>query len=185
MLAAYQSGIIDFGENQVQSAQSKITTLADLPINWHFIGTIQSNKLKKIAQLFSWIQSITTIDQATAIANTLPEKNFNICVQVKLGQKEPRNACLLDDCEKLFESILKLPNINLRGLMYLPENNLTNQQLANNYQTINQQFKLLAPRFNLDTLSIGMSNDYKIAIQNGSTMIRPGNKIFNDLTNRN
>lgn len=178
ILQAHKSGIYDFGENYCQNAILKINKLKTFNLTWHFIGSIQSNKIKTIGENFQWIQSITKIEQIETLNKYHSTKKFNICIQIALNKHEREQACLLQDTEKLLTSINKYKNIQCKGLMYLPPAEISTSKLANSFQIIQDTFFHLQKKFQLDTLSMGMSGDFKIAIANGSNMIRIGKKLF-------
>jgi pyridoxal phosphate enzyme (YggS family) len=178
IIEAYNAGITDFGENYCQDATLKIKQLQQYNLTWHFIGSIQTNKLKKIGKNFTWIQSITSLKQIQKLCFYYPEKVFNICIQVKVDDSEKRHACLFPQATTLLESIEKYNNINLRGIMYLPPANLSNKDLQKKYYLTQQYYFKIKNRFKLDTLSMGMSTDHNTAIINNANMIRVGKIIF-------
>ena len=178
---AAATGITDFGENFLQEAEDKITALADLELNWHFIGPIQSNKTRGIAENFNWVQSL----DREKIARRLSEQRssdlpaLNVCVQVNLSQESSKSGIGLEGAAALAQLVNELPNLCLRGLMAIPapEENLELQrqcfaELAAEYYRLQALFP------SMDTLSMGMSNDYEAAIAEGSTMVRLGTALF-------
>ena len=183
--AAFSAGLSAFGESYLQEAREKITALSSFPIEWHFIGPIQSNKAKVIAQQFNWVHSVYRKKIAwqlnEARSQTLPR--LNICLQVNMdNQKEA--GISPSELAEFAQYILTLPRLHLRGLMMIPnpdldENQLylTFFQLANMLRSLNTQLHLY-----LDILSMGMSDDLQIAIRAGSTMIRIGRAIFGERT---
>ncbi len=200
ILELYDLGIKNFGENYVQEALPKIQALKDFVsplagetdqralgllgregVTWHFLGPIQSNKTKLIAENFDWVHSVDTIKTAQRLSNQRPKDlpKLKLCIQININQ-EPSKSGLTNfqDLRNLAQEILKLPNLNLMGLMCIPENNL------NKIQDSFSQLKNLLDQLNLNlnlelkTLSMGMSGDFKEAILEGSTMIRVGTKLF-------
>ncbi len=178
---AAQAGVRDFGENYLQEAESKIAALASLGLCWHFIGPIQSNKTRMIAELFDWVHSI----ERDKIARRLSEQRpagmppLNVCVQVNLSGEKSKSGCTLQDVDALCDEIALLSGLKLRGLMAIPapldqldEQRAAFAPLADRFQRL----KRLHP--GMDTLSIGMSNDFEAAIAEGSTQIRLGTAIF-------
>ncbi|MHB1221363.1 MAG: YggS family pyridoxal phosphate-dependent enzyme [Gammaproteobacteria bacterium] len=179
--AAYQAGQHLFGENHLQEALDKINQLSKLNIEWHFIGSIQRNKTKKIAEHFSWVQSVDN----QLIIDRLNEQRpthfppLNICLEVNLSGEASKSGVHLNDVIQLATYCKHLPNIRLRGLMSIPAPSL-------DFATQRAQFKLLfecyqmlqQQGFQLDTLSMGMSDDFEAAIAEGSTMVRIGTRIF-------
>lgn len=184
---AYQVGQRDFGENYLQEAIEKITTLSHLPdIQWHFIGPIQSNKTKQIAQYFNWVHSVDRIKIAQRLNSHLNEKtqshigqdtSLNICLQVNISEESSKSGIMVNDLFSLAEVVDKCDKLTLRGLMAIPEKNAG----AASYLKMQHLFKKLQAQYpTVDTLSMGMSNDLDIAIANGSTMVRIGTAIFGE-----
>jgi pyridoxal phosphate enzyme (YggS family) len=179
--AALQAGQIDFGENYLQEALKKISAFPDTPIVWHFIGQIQSNKTKKIAEYFSWVQSVHDFKIATRLNKQRPSHlpPLNICLQVDLTHDQSKTGVTLAALKTLATQCLSLPNIRLRGLMFigLEEKNFEKQR--DNFSLVHQAWlQLRAQGFQLDTLSMGMSGDFEAAIAEGSTLVRIGTGIF-------
>lgn len=179
---AFQHGIIDFGENYFQEAEKKIAQLKKLPIKWHFIGPVQSNKAKSIASLFSWVHSIDRIKVATMLSESRPLNlpPLNVCLQINLTSEATKSGVTSEEAMELAYAVSQLPNLNLRGLMTIPPplNDVQEQyqlflQLKQLMQLINQQLNL-----NMDTLSMGMSDDLIPAIKAGATIVRIGQAIF-------
>ncbi|WP_025819877.1 YggS family pyridoxal phosphate-dependent enzyme [Shewanella marina] len=181
--AAYQAGQRKFGENYVQEGVDKITQMqTQYPdIEWHFIGPLQSNKSKLIAEHFDWMHTLDRDKIAQRLASQRPSgmAPLNVCIQVNISQEQSKSGIAIDDIEQLADKISQMPQLNLRGLMAIPTatDDLTIQQ--HECQQLNNAFLKLKQRYPmLDTLSIGMSNDLEIAIANGSTMVRIGSAIF-------
>ncbi len=178
---AYAAGQRHFGENYLQEALDKQAQLSDLAITWHFIGPIQSNKTQLIAQHFDWVHGIDRPKIAMRLndARAKHSKPLQVCVQVNISHEPSKSGVLVADLEALVATIARLPHLQLRGLMAIPA---PSQNI--NIQT--QQFKqvrecydnLLAKAYALDTLSMGMSDDYPIAIQQGATIVRIGSALF-------
>ncbi|MCH7814981.1 MAG: YggS family pyridoxal phosphate-dependent enzyme [Proteobacteria bacterium] len=175
------AGIEDFGENYLQEATEKIALLDDLDLNWHFIGPIQANKTRGIAEHFDWVHSVAR----EKIARRLSEQRLdskaplNVCVQVNLSSQAGKSGTTLEQARALCECIDLLPNLNLRGLMAIPAPlpDLESQrtcfrQLANEFERLAKQFPAM------DTLSMGMSDDFEAAIAEGSTLVRIGTAVF-------
>ena len=178
---AAAAGIKDFGENYFQEALEKIEGLSDLELSWHFIGPIQSNKTRGIAEHFDWVQSVDREKIARRLSdqrtNTRPP--LNVCVQVNLSAETSKSGLDLQSAASLCASIAQLPNLSLRGLMAIPAplSDLQAQRegfrrLATEHQKLQQHYP------SMDTLSMGMSNDYEAAIAEGSTLIRIGTALF-------
>jgi len=178
---AYQAGQTVFGENYLQEALDKQVQLSDLNIEWHFIGPIQSNKTLPISQHFSWVHSVDRLKIAQRLNESRPE-NFpplQVCIQVNISNEDSKSGVLPDDLASLATEIRKLPKLKLRGLMAIPAPTQDiNQQIAQ-FKRVRQCYDaLLAKGFTLDTLSIGMSDDYPAAIAQGATLVRIGSALF-------
>jgi len=178
---AYQAGQTVFGENYLQEALDKQAQLSDLNIEWHFIGPIQSNKTQPISQHFSWVHSVDRLKIAQRLNESRPE-NFpplQVCIQVNISNEDSKSGVLPDDLASLAAEIRNLPKLKLRGLMAIPAPTQDiNQQIAQ-FKRVRQCYDaLLAKGFTLDTLSIGMSDDYPAAIAQGATLVRIGSALF-------
>ncbi|MBF0263894.1 MAG: YggS family pyridoxal phosphate-dependent enzyme [Gammaproteobacteria bacterium] len=171
-----------FGENYLQEALEKIEELSDLNIEWHFIGPIQSNKTKAIAENFNWVHSVDRTKIATRLNNHLEGtgKQLNICLQINLNKEPQKSGFLIEDILQQFPQLLKLNHLNIRGLMAIPEHTDDPIKQAENFRLLKQMLDKLNQQFdlNMDTLSMGMSGDMTAAIQEGSTIIRIGTAIF-------
>jgi pyridoxal phosphate enzyme (YggS family) len=178
--AAFSAGQNAFGENYLQEAREKQTALSHLPIEWHFIGPIQSNKTREIAEHFSWVHSVDRIKIASRLSQQRPAHlpPLNICLQVNIDDETNKSGVALQDLEPLTRAIIQLPNVQLRGLMTIPKKtaDITQQRAA--FATLNHARKQLLPITPLDTLSMGMSNDMEAAIAEGATIVRVGSAIF-------
>lgn len=184
ILEAYRLGLKHFAENYYQEALLKITKLSALPITWHFIGNLQKNKSKGIAQHFSWVHSVSRLEIALLLNQFRPAyyPMLNICLQVNLDNETTKSGVNSEQVFELATAILSLHRLKLRGLMAipLPEKNEYKQYLSllrlkNLLLHLNQQMNL-----NLDTLSMGMSDDLNAAIRAGSNMLRIGRALFGD-----
>jgi len=178
---AYDAGQMLFGENYCQEAIGKQSQLSDLAIEWHFIGPIQSNKTQLIAQHFNWVHSIDRLKIAQRLNDARPENldPLQVCIQVNISNEENKSGIAQQDLESLADAISKLPRLKLRGLMAIPKpsKDINTQRLQ--FKLVRECYdKLLAKGFALDTLSIGMSDDYPIAIEQGATIIRIGSALF-------
>lgn len=180
-------GQLAFGENYIQEAIEKISLLQDLAINWHFIGPIQKNKTKQIAENFDWVHSIDREIIATRLSAQRPgDKNaLNICIQVNIDEESTKSGVIAKDLFVLADHIETLPNINLRGLMAIPSMHDDVAQQYRSFEKMQYLFTTLQQQHNMvDTLSMGMSNDYPAAIQCGATMVRIGTAIFGPRKNK-
>ena len=181
ILDAYNAGQTMFGENYLQEALDKQSQLTDLPIEWHFIGPIQSNKTQLIAQNFSWVHSIERLKIAQRLNDARPEHlaQLQVCIQVNISNETSKSGVTPQDLEMLATSISTLPNLKLRGLMAIPEPSNDNNKQREQFKRVRECYdNLIAKGFNLDTLSIGMSGDYLIAIEEGATIVRIGSALF-------
>ncbi len=173
-------GIHHFGENFLQEAEPKILKMGGTP-TWHFIGTIQSRKAKKIASLFDWVQTVDRIEVAEKLNHHRPSElnKLNICVQVNPDNEEHKSGIPLSDCHKFISELVQLERLEVRGLMSIPKATKDFVQQRKVFGRIRSCFEDLKSTYpQLDTLSMGMSGDYEAAILEGSTMIRIGTKIF-------
>ena len=179
---AYKNGILDFGENYLQEALAKISTLKHLNISWHFIGKIQSNKCKEIAKNFNWVHTVDRYKIAKLLSENCPlNKSINVLIQVNIDDEKSKNGINESEIYNLAKKIISLPNLNLKGIMVIPKNTkdlkLTEISFAKTKQIaveLNKSFK------GVSEISMGMSNDFELAIKNGSTMIRIGTGIFGE-----
>lgn len=177
----FAAGQHDFGENYVQEALEKQAQLADLEVVWHFIGPIQSNKTRDIANAFAWVHSVDRSKVAERLSSQrdpqLPA--LNVCVQVNLSAEDTKSGVALQEVEALCQAINTLPNLSLRGLMAIPAALETYEQQRACFAPLQREFERLKALFpSLDTLSIGMSSDFEAAIAEGSTLVRIGTALF-------
>ena len=174
----YQIGVKNIGENYVREAIDKICQLHYLNIVWHFIGRIQSNKCQLIAHNFDWVQTVASFKHAQLLSQYRVEKNpLQILIQVNIDNEIQKNGISPEQIFNFAQQIVDLKNIDLRGIMLIPK-----AQSSSTGQTFKQCqniFLELQKRFaTVDTLSMGMSNDFALAIENGATMIRLGTGLF-------
>ncbi len=175
---ACQAGLHDFGENYLQEALEKQADLADLPLTWHFIGPIQSNKTKSIAEHFDWVHSVDRLKIAQRLSDQRPESlpPLNICLQVNVSGEASKSGCEPQDVPQLAQAIAALPRLRLRGLMAIPEpTDDPTEQRAAFARLHHLQAEL---QMDLDTLSMGMSQDLEAAIAEGATWVRIGTALF-------
>ena len=178
---AYTAGQSNFGENYLQEALDKILQLESLPLTWHFIGPIQSNKTGLIAMHFDWVHSVDRLKIAQRLnrqRDGMPP--LNICLQVNISQDPNKAGIHPEELDVLIEQVQPLEHIQLRGLMAIPA--IDDTQAFVKVQTLFDQAQKKFPH--LDTLSAGMSQDFANAIQHGSTMIRVGTSIFGPRANK-
>lgn len=175
------AGAADFGENYLQEAEQKIAALDDLDLCWHFIGPIQSNKTRPIAELFDWVHSVDRLKIARRLAEQRPVDRvpLNVCIQVNLSAEDNKSGVALAEVPTLCDQVAQLPQLRLRGLMAIPAaiSGLDAQRRA--FRPLADCFHELQSIYpGLDTLSLGMSNDFAAAIAEGSTMVRLGTAVF-------
>ena len=170
-----------FGENYLQEALDKISALEPLNLEWHFIGPIQSNKTKPIAEQFSWVHSVDRFKIAQRLSAQRPQfaEDLNICLQVNISCEESKAGCLPNEALELAKQIAELPKITLRGLMAIPEATDDvglQKERFRQVRTLFEEIKQETPT--LDTLSMGMSGDLDAAIGEGATIVRIGTALF-------
>jgi pyridoxal phosphate enzyme (YggS family) len=178
---AFAAGQHAFGENYVQEALDKQPLLADLPLEWHFIGPLQSNKTRPVAEHFAWIHSVDRLKLAQRLSEQRPAglPPLNVCIQVNVDGESSKSGCTLAELPALVVAVQALPGLCLRGLMCIPRagNHGAFSCLAKTRQDLLASIAgLEAARF--DTLSMGMSDDLEAAIAAGSTCVRVGTAIF-------
>jgi len=177
---AYENGVIHFGENYLQEAETKISKL-DKNIVWHFIGSIQTKKTKKIARLFDWVHTVDNLKIAEKLNEARPSSRgpLNICLQVNIDNEETKSGILKEEIDNFLTNLISLKNIKTRGLMIIPKPRHTAEEQSEVFSDLKLKLDSLKSKFpELDTLSMGMSSDYLVAIQEGATIVRIGTGIF-------
>jgi pyridoxal phosphate enzyme (YggS family) len=175
------AGQRDFGENYLQEALEKIRSLAGLNLTWHYIGQIQSNKTRPIAESFQWVHTVDRLKIAERLSEQRSSDGspLNVCIQVKLAEEPGKGGATTSELKPLAESIIKLPRLRLRGLMCIPPpRDHFDEQVAYFRQCAELLHELNACGMTLDTLSMGMSADLEAAIAAGATIVRVGTAIF-------
>ena len=175
---AHAAGIRDFGENYLQEARTKQVELADLPLCWHFIGPIQSNKTRDIAEHFAWVHSVDRLKIAQRLSEQRPADlpPLNICIQVNVSGEASKSGCTPTDLPALAAAISALPRLKLRGLMAIPEPTEDRAEQDAAFAAVRTLQESL--NMGLDTLSMGMSHDLESAIAQGATWVRIGTALF-------
>ena len=178
---AYAAGQRLFGENYVQEALGKMEELTDLALEWHFIGPIQSNKTRPIAEHFDWVHGVDRLKIAQRLNDARPDHlpPLNVCIEVNVSGEDSKEGVAPEEVASLAAAIVQLPRLRLRGLMTIPAptHDPSLQQLP--FRRMRElQGSLLAHGYPLDTLSMGMSEDYPAAIAEGATIVRVGTAIF-------
>ena len=179
--AAYGAGQTTFGENYLQEALDKIEALADLPIEWHFIGPIQSNKTRPIAEHFDWVHSVDRLKVAERLSAQRPPQlaPLNICLQVNVSGEASKSGVAPEEVPALAQTLSRLPRLRLRGLMAIPAPTDDPAGQREPFRRMRDLLETLNARgLQLDTLSMGMSHDFPAAIMEGATMVRIGTAIF-------
>lgn len=179
MQTLFHQGQQDFGENYLQEALGKISQLSQLPIIWHYIGSIQRNKTRDIAKHFDWVHTL----EREIIAQRLNEQRagmqpLNVLIQINIDDESSKSGCKPTELPTLIEQIINYKNLNLRGVMVIPS-----QQTIDAFARTKELFDAMARRFDLpnwDTISMGMSGDMAQAVAHGSTMVRVGTAIFGE-----
>ena len=179
---AYLAGQTAFGENYLQEALDKMDALRDLPLEWHFIGPIQSNKTRAIAENFAWVHSVDRLKIAERLSAQRPPHlpPLNVCLQVNVSGEESKSGVAPEEVMELAQAVAPLPNLKLRGLMTIPSpatGEMEQQRMPF------AEMRVLLDQLNLqgmalDTLSMGMSHDFPAAIMEGATIVRIGTAIF-------
>lgn len=175
------TGVRHFGENYLQEALDKMSVLGDLPLTWHFIGPIQSNKTRGIAESFDWVQSVDREKIANRLNEQRPEElgPLNVCVQVNLSGEDTKSGVSEQECLPLCQKIGQLSRLRLRGIMSIPAPLSDFEQQRRCFHKLATLYSGLARQFEgFDTLSMGMSGDYAAAIAEGATMVRLGTVLF-------
>ena len=178
---AYAAGQLAFGENYIQEGVDKIASLADLPLEWHCIGPIQSNKTKLVAENFAWVHSIDRLKIAERLSAQRPShlSPLQVCLQVNVDGGSNKSGVAPEELLALAQAVAKLPHLQLRGIMTIPEPAETEVEA----RAVHHQAKTLFDNLNhaglkLDTLSMGMTSDLEAAVAEGSTCVRVGTAIF-------
>jgi PLP dependent protein len=180
ILAARDAGLVHFGENYLQEALEKIPSV-DADAVWHFIGPVQSNKTRPIAEHFDWVHTVTSQRIAERLSAQRPAElaDLNVCIQLRPGGADQRNGVGEQDLPALVATLSDLPRLQLRGLMIMPLPNLGEAATRAEFERANALFEALRDSGTaVDTLSMGMSGDLEAAIMAGSTCIRIGTDLF-------
>jgi len=181
--AAFACGQRAFGESYVQEALEKINDLNDLPLEWHFIGPIQSNKTRAIAETFQWVHSVDRLRVAQRLSDARPAllPPLQVCLQVNISGEASKSGVASAEVALLAEQVSHLSNVRLRGLMTVPRPTDDQEAQRAAFRSMRELLGSLRARgIALDTLSMGMSDDLEAAIQEGATIIRVGRAIFGE-----
>ena len=180
---AFAAGQREFGENYLQEAATKIDALGDLSVRgivWHFIGPLQSNKLKMIAANFDWVHGIDRLKSAAALSrHRAGHEALNVCIQVNVSAETSKSGVAPETALALAMQVSQLPNIKLRGLMTIIEHTVDETTQRAQFRNMRTLFESMQrDGMDVDTLSMGMSEDFVVAIAEGATMVRIGSAIF-------
>jgi hypothetical protein len=181
VLAAHAAGQTAFGENYIQEAVEKITALRHLPLEWHCIGPIQSNKTRLVAEHFDWVHTVDRLKVAQRLSEQRPAHlaPLQVCIQVNVDGGDTKSGVTPDQALALAQQVAQLPRLQLRGIMSIPEPAPDFASACAVFAQVKAVFDdLNAHGLALDTLSLGMSADLEAAVQAGSTMVRVGSAIF-------
>ena len=181
---AYDSGIENFGENYVQEAVQKIHELRDLPLTWHYIGGIQSNKTKDLARYFQWVHSIDRANIASRLdaarAEFRPNNPLNVCLQLNLDEEVQKSGVTAQDVEELLQHTKQLTHLRVRGFMTIPKPHSDSSFIQEGFRQAAELFRKYRDigDDNWDTLSMGMSGDFANAVSERATLVRLGTVLF-------
>ena len=177
----YGLGYRNFGENYLQEAKEKIESLNDCNIEWHFIGRLQSNKIREIVKLFDWIHTVSSKKHMDMIEKFSMECNkiMNVCIQINIDGEKSKSGLSLNQVDDFISISENYRNIQTRGIMAIPSKTNALEKKEHSYALLSQKFtELRAKLVNFDTLSLGMSNDYKLALAHNANLIRIGTLVF-------
>jgi pyridoxal phosphate enzyme (YggS family) len=178
---AWEAGLDQFGESYLNEALEKVRALSHLPLCWHFIGPIQSNKTRPIAENFSWVHSLDRLKIARRLNEQRPRRlpPLNVCIQVNISGEDSKSGVTLAELPALATEVAALPQLKLRGLMAIPAATEGLAQQRQAFARLRHALEQLSPLYpDLDTLSMGMSADLEAAIAEGATIVRVGTDIF-------
>ncbi len=178
---AHACGLVHFGENYVSEALEKQRELADLPLCWHFIGPVQSNKTRAIAEHFDWVHSVDRLKVAKRLSNQRPQHlpPLNICLQVNISGEDSKSGVHPEELGELATAVAQLPRLTLRGLMAIPAPSDNFDAQRKPFAALRELFEQLKPQMpHFDTLSMGMSGDLEAAVYEGASIVRIGTALF-------
>ncbi len=181
--AAYAAGQRRFGESYLQEALVKISAVTDLPLDWHFIGPLQSNKTRAVATHFAWVHSVERDKIAQRLHAQRPAMlpPLNVCIQVNVSGETSKSGVRVAEVAALAHTLRGLPRLRLRGLMTIPAAQAEFEQQRAGFRMLRELYQQLCHAgHELDTLSMGMSDDLEAAIAEGSTLVRVGTAIFGE-----
>jgi PLP dependent protein len=185
--AAFAAGCRDFGESYVQEAMPKMGALTDLGAVWHFIGHLQGNKARDVSQRFDWVHGVERAKLATALGRSRPEglADLNVCIQVNISGEATKGGVPPTQALALAREVAAVPRLRLRGLMGMASATDDTASQRKQFALLRRTFEeVVAAGIALDTLSMGMSDDYEAALAEGATMVRIGTAIFGERNNK-
>ena len=180
---AYHAGQRAFGESYLQEALDKIEALRDLPLEWHFIGPIQSNKTRSIAENFAWVHGVDRLKIAERLSAQRPQNlpPLNVCIQVNVSGEDSKSGISPGGVAELAQAVAQLPHLRLRGLMAIPAPADDLDEQRKPFARLSELMQQLnAQGLELDTLSMGMSHDLEAAVLEGATIVRVGTAVFGE-----
>ena len=180
---AAAAGQRHFGENFVQEGVEKIDETRDLDLTWHFIGHLQSNKTRVVAEYFDWVHTIDKLKTARRLSDQRPDTldPLNVCIQINVDGEASKSGVTVDELPGLAVACAKLPNLRLRGLMCLPANRTNFEEQRKPFSALREMAESLRDGgVEIDTLSMGMTGDFRAAILEGATIVRIGTAIFGE-----
>jgi len=179
--AAADCGLEHFGESYLQEALRKLDALRDRQLTWHFVGRIQANKTRAIAERFAWVHAVDRLKIAARLSEQRPQDAaaLNVCLQVRLGDEAGKGGVARGELAELARAVARLPRLKLRGLMCIPPEESQAARQHTWFRELRQAYtELNAAGAGLDTLSMGMSGDFEAAIEEGATIVRVGTALF-------
>jgi pyridoxal phosphate enzyme (YggS family) len=186
--AAYEAGLRDFGENRVQEAKAKRPALSQLKATWHMVGHLQTNKARTARELFHWVHSVDSLRLAQKIdqAAVGSEDRLRVLLEVNLGEETTKSGARETEVFQLSEEVSKLGTVELRGLMVIPPLFENPEEARPYFRRLGELARQIAarglPNVSMQELSMGMSHDFEVAIEEGATMVRIGTAIFGHRT---
>jgi len=178
----YSLGQRAFGENQVQQLESRMNSLEELPLEWHMIGTLQSNKINKLIELRPTLfQSLDSLKLAQALNKRLENRNqsMSCLLQINSANEESKSGVLVEEAEEIYKQIIdNCPQIKLKGVMSIGAHTEDKKEVQKSFESTYNIYEKLNKKYNANICSMGMSNDYELAIKCGSNLVRIGSKIF-------
>jgi PLP dependent protein len=183
--AAADCGLEHFGESYLQEALGKLDALQDRSLTWHFVGRIQANKTRPIAERFAWVHAVDRLRIAARLSEQRPHyaPPLNVCLQVRLGEEASKGGVAEEGLAELTRAVGRLPRLSLRGLMGIPPEETHSERQHAWFRELRRLFEALnGGGAALDTLSMGMSGDFEAAIEEGATIVRVGTALFGPRT---